>query len=87
MKDWFEQKEQYDALYRSGREAKDLWRYIPARLVTAVADAFSDPDGYWVYLEQGWCAYDGGEDCGEIHEYTIAGLRNAIKTIRKKANA
>ena len=79
-------EDQYAALYRSGREAKNIWKYIPSSLSEAVTNAFSDSDGYWVWLdneEGGWRAYDGDEDCGIIHEYTIADLKAAIKTIKK----
>ena len=85
MESW--QKEAaYEAIYSAGRQATNIWKYIPEKLKEGVTDAFSDSDGYWIWLdheEGGWVAYDGGEDCGMIHEYTIADLKQAIKTIRK----
>lgn len=85
MDDSFKE-EKYNDLYRGGRQAIDIWKYIPKKVREGVTDAFSDCDGYWIYLdheEGGWVAYDGAEDCGGIHEYTIADLKEAIKTIRK----
>lgn len=69
--------------FRSGRQAKNIWKYIPQNVMEGVQNAFSDSDGYWVWLEENWVAYDGAPDCGQIHEYTIAGLKEAIKTIRR----
>ena len=82
MTHW-EKEMTYDGRMRSGRIAKSLYRYIPNRLLVAVNDTAIDPDGYWIYLNEGWTSYDGGEDCGIIHEFTVADLKNAIKTIRK----
>lgn len=75
-------EDMYADVYRAGRQAKNIWKYIP-RSVSGVTNAFSDSDGYWVWLDEDHVAYDGGEDCGIIHEYTIADLKEAIKTIRK----
>lgn len=77
----------YDA-FRAGRTAKNIWKYVPAKLLScgAVTNAVADSDGYWVWLdfeEGGWRAYDHGSDCGVIHEYTIKDLREALKTIRQ----
>lgn len=85
--EWCEKEVAYERMYSQGRQAKNLWKYIPAKLAEAVTYAFSDSDGYWILLnheEGGWVAYDGGSDCGVIHEYTIADLKEAIKTIRKE---
>lgn len=84
--EWFEKEAAYDELYRQGRQAKDIYKYIPEKFREGVTEAFSDSDGYWIWLDHeigGWVAYDGGEDCGMIHEYTIADLKAAIKTIRR----
>jgi len=84
--EWFKKEANYEKVYRSGRQARNLWQYIPAHLACHVTKAFSDIDGYWIWLdnEDGcWRAYDGGEDCGIIHEFTIADLKKAIKTIRQ----
>ena len=86
MAEWYEKEEAYCDRVRSRRISKDIWKYIPRRVMEGVTDAFVDDDGYWIcldYNEGGWVAYDGGEDCGIIHEYSIADLRDAIKTIRK----
>lgn len=80
---WWEKETAYEAVYASGRQAKDLWKYIPEKLKEGVTDAFSDSDGYWIMLDENHVAYDGGSDCGMIHEYNIADLKAAIKTIRK----
>ena len=71
-------------IYRSGRQADDLWKYIPERISDAVDDTLVDPDGYWIFLKEGWTAYDGGEDCRTIHCYSIKDLREDIATIRKE---
>ena len=81
--EWWEKEVAYEKAYSSGRQAKDLWKYIPEKLTEAVDETDVDLDGYWIYLKEGWLAYDGGEDCKQIHEYTITDLKAAIKTIRK----
>ena len=86
--EWAEKEFRYSVLYRTGRQAKDLYRYIPEELIDAEAIDWCDinEDGYWIYLNHeggGWVAYDGGEDCGTIHEFTVADLKEAIKTIRR----
>lgn len=84
---WAEKEEAYARVYSSGRQATDLYKYIPEKAMEGVTDAFSDLDGYWIHLdheEGGWVAYDGGSDCGIIHEYNITDLKKAIKTIRKE---
>lgn len=84
--DWIGKEEAYDEMYRRGRISTNLWKYIPAKVLPGVIGAYSDSDGYWIYLDReinGWVAYDGDSDCGVIHEYTIADLRSAIKTIRR----
>ena len=78
--------ERYEDRYRSGRVDTNIWKYIPDKCREGVTNAFADSDGYWVWLdfeEGGWVAYDGGSDCGIIHEYTIQDMRAAIKTIRQ----
>ncbi len=83
MTEWLEKEERFNEAYRSGRQATDLWRYIPEKLREGVTEAIVDSDGYWIWLDENHVAYDGGADCGMIHEYNIADLRKAIKTIRK----
>ena len=82
MKEWLEKEETYEELFRAKRQATNIWKYIPKSKLSGVTNAFSDSDGYWVWLDEDHVAYDGGEDCGMIHEYTIADLKAAIKTIR-----
>ena len=73
----------YADRWSAGRVSKDVWKYVPDRAKPGVSNAFADSDGYWVWLWEDWTAYDGGEDCGTIHEYTVSGLKEAVKTIRK----
>lgn len=85
--EFWEKEEAYEELYRHGRQAKDIYKYIPDKFIKGVTNAFSDEDGYWIWLDHedgGWVAYDGGSDCGMIHEYNITDLKKAIKTIRRK---
>lgn len=84
MSNWVDKEEKYDELYRQGRQATNLWKYITASKQAFVTNAFSDSDGYWIWLDEDHVAYDGADDCGQIHEYTIADLKDAIKTIRRK---
>ena len=79
-------EERYDDMYRQGRISTNLWQYIPDKYREAVTNAIADSEGYWIWLDHedgGWVAYDGGDDCGMIHEYTIKDLKDAIKTIRQ----
>ncbi len=83
---WTDKETTYSRKWELGQVSKDLWKYIPAKYRDAVIDCFADSDGYWVWLDHeigGYVAYDGAEDCGIIHEYTIADLQAAIKTIRR----
>ena len=59
-----------------------IWKYIPKKYHDAIDFAHKDSDGYWVYLKQGYRAYDLAEDCGIIHTYTIKDMREDLKTIR-----
>ena len=66
-----------------------IWKYIPKRLEDAIDDVeyrgfVEEGDAkYWVYLKDGWVAYDGGNDCKTILAVTIKELKEAIKTIRR----
>lgn len=79
--EWFNKEFSFE---QRTRKSGNLWQYVPAKKSIGVNRAFTDSDGYWIELAEGWTAYDGGEDCGIIHEYTISDLRDAIKTIRKQ---
>lgn len=84
---WAAKVEAYDDAFMDGRTARNIWKYIPAKLIScgAVTNAIVDSDGYWVWLdfeEGGWRAYDHGSDCGMIHEYTIKDLKEALKTVK-----
>lgn len=81
--EWYEKEDAFHKVYASGRHAKDLWQYIPEKYAEAISGCHVDSDGYWIYLEQGWAAYDHAEDCGIIHEYNIADLKAAVKTIAR----
>ena len=81
--EWWEKENAYEQAFLRGRVSYDLWKYIPDKLSSAIHCTETSTDGYFIYLNYGWRAYDGGEDCGIIHEYTIADLKDAIKTIRK----
>ena len=83
--DDFDPESKFDMVWRNGRAATNLWKYIPNRVIDGVADATVDSDGYWIYLESGWTSRDGGEDCRTIHAYSIKELKEDIKTIRKVA--
>lgn len=80
--EYWKKEETYADLYRAGRQATNLWKYIPQKTLSGVTNAFSDSDGYWIWLDENYVAYDGGPDCGIIHEYTITDLKAAIKSIR-----
>ena len=80
---WTDKVSVYEDKWNAGTVAKDIWKYIPVGKQAFVVDAFADSDGYWIWLDAEHVAYDGAEDCGTIHEYTIADLREAIKTIRQ----
>ena len=82
--EWYEREERWECTRSAGRQVKNIWKYIPHRLVDAVNEAEVDLDGYWVYLADEYVAYDGGEDCKVIHEYNVSDLKDAIKTIRKE---
>ena len=83
MESW-EKEIRFERTYLSGLAATNICRYIPERLNESYDWATTDSDGYWIYLNDGYTAYDGGSDCGTIHEYSISDLKKAIKTIRKK---
>lgn len=81
-----DKEDRYIERYKNGQVCTNIWQYIPYKVMEGVTNAFADSDGYWIWLdyeEGGWVAYDGGEDCGIIHEFTMADLKEAIKTIRK----
>ena len=77
--EWYEKDASFE---QRARTAKSLWRYIPKKYRNMLQDARIESDGYWIYLENGYRAYDGGEDCAIIHEYNLADLKAALKTIQ-----
>ena len=77
--EWWEKELAYEQTYASGRQAKDLWKYIPQKLREAVDDVGVDSDGYWIYLNEGW-NMDGER---VIHTYTILDLKEDINDIVK----
>lgn len=85
MTQWFDKEAEYEERFRAGKQIKNIWKYIP-RTVQAFVDGVAiDSDGYWIYLDADHIAYDGGEDCRTIHEYTVADLKEACKTIRRRS--
>lgn len=81
--EWYEKEERWEKNLRQGRIARDIWKYIPKKIEHAVDGVSVNSAGYWIYLKDGFRAYDGAEDCGQIHEYLISDLKDAIKTIRE----
>ena len=65
-------QERFERDLNRGNVSKDLWRYIPAKYTEYIADAFTDYDGYYIFLTNG----------EKVHAYTISGL---IKGIRESA--
>ncbi len=84
MKEQWELECEWEDRFRQGRYSKDIWKYIPQGIREGISYAGVDSDGYWIYLEPEWTAYDGDSDCGVIHDYTIELLKDSIKTIRRK---
>ena len=75
-----EKERNFEDRYRRGAVCSDLYNLIPERLKSAgaIAEAFVDSDGYWIYLEHGW-------NCDEdivIHAYTTADIIDAVKMIK-----
>lgn len=83
MSEWYEKEQRFEKAFFDGKIPTSIWKYIPDNLMDAIADTAVTSDGYWVYLNEGWRAYDHAEDCGTIHTYTIADLRNDLKTIKE----
>lgn len=81
--EWWEKEDIYARRWVMDKQAKDIWKYVPERLNEAILDAEISSDGYWLWLADEYRAYDLSADCGAVHEYTIADLRKAIKTIKK----
>lgn len=83
MMEWWEKEQAYADAYNAGRQARDIWKYIPQKYREGIENAFSDSDGYWIWLDEDHEAYDGGADCHMVHEYRVADLVKAIRTIRR----
>lgn len=84
--DWADKEASYSRRWSKGTQCRCPEKYIPMRLIKAGAVGLVcvDADGYWIYLTEGWTAYDGGEDCGVIHDYLITDLKESIRSIRRK---
>ena len=80
--EWWEKEEAYENTWLSGKASHNLWRYIPDKVSSGVADVSTDSDGYWIYLNPGWISCDGDRI---IHAYLISDLKEDIKTIRRVA--
>ena len=81
-KEWWEKEAAFERTFNAGRAVTNLWKYIPVKILPAIEDCTVNSDGYWVYLADGWRAYDLAEDCGQIHVYNIADLKEDLKTVR-----
>ena len=62
---------------------EQILRYVPKSKLEAIADAFQDDDGIWIWLKDGWNADRMDRDCHVIHEDTVKQLRWQIAGIRK----
>ena len=62
---------------------EQIMRYIPKNKREAVADAYTDEDGIWIYLKDGWNADRMDWSCRVIHEDTIKQLRYQIAGIHR----
>lgn len=73
----------FETRFNQGNRSYDISKYIPKKLYDAgaIQHACIDSDGYWIYLNEGWHAYDGADDCATIHECTIKDLKDAVKGI------
>lgn len=78
--EWWQKEQSFADTFASGRQATNLWKYIPNRLVEAIDETAVDSDGYWIYLRDGW--HEDGEST--IHVYNIADLKNAIRNIERR---
>lgn len=80
---WEDYSSIFERNFYNGNIATDLWKYIPRKYHNAISFIDINPDGYWIYLNKGYVSYDGASDCGTIHEYTIDGIKKAVKMIRR----
>ena len=62
---------------------EQILKYVPKSKLDAIADAYQDEDGIWIYLKDGWNADRMDRCCHVIHEDTISQLRWQIAGIRK----
>lgn len=60
-----------------------IMKYIPKGKREAIAEAYHDSDGYWIYLKDGWNADRMDWNCHTIHEDTIKDLRYQIAGIAR----
>ena len=84
---WEEKGGEFERAYFQGRCSKDIIKYVPAKLMDAILDVYTNSDGYWIGLQPGWTAYDGVNGGAEnhcIHEYSIKDLKQALKMIRRE---
>lgn len=65
---------------------EQIMKYVPKSKVEAIADAYEDEDGIWIYLKDGWNADRMDFECHTIHEDTIRQLRYQIAGIRRVKN-
>lgn len=60
---------------------EQMMKYVPKSKREAIKDAWTDSDGYWMTINDGWETIDG---CHVIHEYRIIELRQCIREIRRE---
>ena len=60
---------------------KNIMKYVPKRLKEAVRKAFSDSDGYWIFLKDGYIDTNMGTRV--LHCETIQQLRDDLKNVER----
>lgn len=61
----------------------DIMMYVPKSKREAIKEAWTDEDGMWIVLKEGWNADRTDAECRTIHEDNIKDLRYQIAGIRK----
>lgn len=60
-----------------------IMKYVPKSKVDAISDAWTDDDGMWITLKDGWQAGRMDYGCRVIHEDYIKDLRYQIAGIER----
>lgn len=61
-----------------------IMRYVPMYKREAIKTAWTDDDGYWIVLKEGWNADRMDFNCRTIHEDTIKELKYQISGINRR---